>query len=118
MTTVERRRQPRVTADLPLRLTFKDRTVETRIKDLSGSGIRFKAPAALPLLSRVQIALELPDAAAPGQPAASIAITGVVVRCREGDAAEEARYDTAIFFEDLSEIARARLARFVSSRLA
>lgn len=116
MTTVERRRQPRVAADLPLRLTFKDRTVETRIQDLSGSGIRFRAPAALPLLSRVQIALELPDITA-GQPPASIAITGVVVRCREGDAADEARYDTAIFFEDLSEIARARLARFVSSRL-
>lgn len=118
MTTVERRRHPRVAADLPLRLTFRDRTVETRIKDLSGSGIRFKAPAALPLLSRVQIALELPDAAMPGQPAASLAITGVVVRCHEGEAADEARYDTAIFFEDLSEIARARLARFVASRLA
>ena len=117
MTTVERRRFPRVPADLPLRLTFKDKTVETRIHDLSGSGIRFKAPAALPILSRVQIALELPDGT-PGQPGASIAITGVVVRCREGDSGEAARFDTAIFFEDLSESARARLARFVSSRLS
>ena len=117
MTTAERRRYPRVPADLPLRLTFKDKTVETRIHDLSGSGIRFKAPAALPILSRVQIALELPDGT-PGHPAASIAIAGVVVRCREGDASEAARYDTAIFFEDLSESARARLARFVSSRLS
>ena len=116
MTTVERRRHPRVQTDLPLRLTFKDKTVETRIQDLSGSGIRFKAPAALPILSRVQIALELPDGS-PGQPA-SIAITGVVVRCREGAAGEEARFDTAIFFEDLSEAARVRLARFVSKRLS
>jgi len=115
MTTVERRRFPRVRADLPLRLTFRDKTVETRIQDLSGSGIRFKAPAPLPILSRVQIALELPDPTA--GPATSIAITGVVVRCLEGDAAGEARYDTAIFFEDLSEIARARLARFVAGRL-
>ena len=74
MTTVERRRHPRVPTDLPLRLTFKDKTVETRIQDLSGSGIRFQAPAALPILSRVQIALELPDGS-PGQPS-SIAITG------------------------------------------
>lgn len=116
MTTVERRRLPRVPTDLPLRLTFKDRTIETRIQDLSGSGIRFRAPAALPILSRVQIALELPDGT-PGQPGASIAITGVVVRCREGEAQGESRYDTAIFFEDLSESARARLARFVSLRL-
>ena len=117
MTAIERRRHPRVSADLPLRLTFRDRTVETRIHDLSGSGIRFKAPAPLPILSRVQIALELPDGT-PGQPGASIAITGVVVRCLAGDASEEAHYDTAIFFEDLSEIARTRLARFVSSRLS
>lgn len=116
MTTIERRRHPRVPTDLPLRLTFKDKTVETRIQDLSSSGIRFKAPAALPILSRVQIALELPDST-PGQPAASIAITGVVVRCMEGDAGETP-FDTAIFFEDLSEIARARLARFVSGRLS
>jgi hypothetical protein len=119
MTTVERRRHPRVAADLPLRLTFKDRTVETRIHDLSGSGIRFKAPAPLPILSRVQIALELPDGTAgQGGAGASIAITGVVVRCQELAAAGEARFDTAIFFEDLSELARSRLARFVSARLA
>jgi len=117
MTTVERRLAPRVPTDLPLRLTFKDRTVETRIRDLSASGIRFHAPAALPLLSRVQIALELPEAGSGEQPS-SIAITGVVVRCMEREAGGEARYDTAIFFEDLSELARSRLSRFVTSRLA
>jgi len=117
MTTVERRLSPRISADLPLRLTFKDRTVETRIHDLSSSGIRFKSPAALPLLSRVQIALELPEAAS-GQGTTSIAITGVVVRCMEREPGGEAHYDTAIFFEDLSELARSRLARFVTSRLA
>jgi c-di-GMP-binding flagellar brake protein YcgR len=117
VTTVERRRHPRVPTDLPLRLTFRDKTVETRIQDLSSSGIRFRAPAALPILSRVQIALELPDAKE-GQPAAPIAITGVVVRCREMEPPAEPPFDTAIFFEDLSEMARARLARFVAARLS
>ena len=64
----------------------------------------------------MQIALELPDSV-PGQPASTIAITGVVVRCLEG-AGGETPYDTAIFFEDLSESARVRLARFVSKRLS
>jgi hypothetical protein len=116
VTIAERRRDPRVRTDLPLRLTFKDRTVETVIFDLSSSGIRFRAPAALPLLSRVQIALELPEGQA-GEPSA-IAITGVVVRCMGGAPGAEGPYDTAIFFEDLSDSARARLARFVSSRLS
>jgi hypothetical protein len=115
MPTVERRRQPRIPVDLPLRLTFRDKTVETRIDDLSASGIRFRAPAPLPLLSRVQIALELPDGT-PGKPLPPVAITGVVVRCLERPPGQE--YDTAIFFEDLSESGRTRLSRFVTFRLA
>jgi len=116
MSTVERRRHPRVETNLPLRLTFKDRTVETKIQDLSSSGIRFHAPAALPLLSRVQIALELPEADPPAT--SSLAITGVVVRCQpQPEQAASTRFDTAIYFEDLSDHARTQLSRFVSGRL-
>ncbi len=112
---VERRRHPRVSTDLPLQLTFKDTTVETHIRDLSNSGIRFQAPAPLPLLSRVQIALELPDANSSS--VSSLAITGVVVRCAETEAGDGPPFATAIYFEDLSERARSQLARFVDARL-
>jgi len=111
----ERRRHPRIAVDLPLRLTLQNRTVVTRILDLSTSGIRFRTPEALPLLSRVQIGLELP---ASGGAAAPLAITGVVVRCDELAAPDAAPFDTAIYFEDLSETARHQLARFVSGRTA
>lgn len=116
MSKVERRRHPRIDTDLALQLTFKDTTVETRIRDLSSSGIRFRAPAALPLLSRVQIALELPDAEE-GAPSTTVAISGVVVRCAETEGDDAPPYDTAIFFEDLSEPAKRHIARFVSARL-
>lgn len=112
MSTLERRRHPRVRADAPLQLTLKDRTVQTRIRDLSSSGIRFPSPQAMPLLSRVQIALELPDSGG-GAARDSLAITGVVVRC-DRTLEGPAPYDTAIYFEDLSEQARARLARYVA----
>ncbi len=111
----ERRRKPRVRVDLPLRLTVRDRTVETHIRDLSVTGIRFRAPEALPLMSRVQIGLELPEIKAQG--ASSIAITGVVVRCNE-ETLGRLPFDVAIYFEDLSERSRARLGHFVDSRLA
>jgi hypothetical protein len=115
MSQVERRRHPRVLTDLALQLTFKDTTVETRIHDLSSSGIRFSAPAALPLLSRVQIALELPDAEGPSS--TTVAISGVVVRCAETGEGDSPPYDTAIYFEDLSEPAKRQIARFVTSRM-
>jgi len=111
MPSVERRKEPRVAAQHPLRFTFAGRTVETRIVDLSNSGIRFNTPSALPVMSQMQISLELPDGTAP---AVRISITGVVVRCAAMRGRTELAYDAAIFFENISPAsARARLQRFV-----
>jgi len=113
MTQPERRKHPRIDVSLPLRLTISDNTVETRITNLSSSGIRFRTPDALPLMSRVQIALELPHTEA--GPASPLAITGVVVRCEELADAATAPFDRAIYFDDLSDRARSQLAQFVGS---
>ena len=107
----ERRRHSRIDVNLRLRLTIGGTTVETKISNLSNSGIRFRTPSALPLLSRVQIALELPE---PGGVATPLAITGVVVRCDQVPGGEPTPYDTAIYFEDLSERARSQLSQFVT----
>jgi hypothetical protein len=115
MTSTERRKEPRVAAQHPLRFTFAGRTVETRIVDLSNSGIRFHTPAALPVMSQMQISLELPDGTAPAAP---ISITGVVVRCAAMRGRTEPAYDAAIFFENISPAsARARLQRFVKEHV-
>ena len=79
--------------------------------DLSNSGIRFNTPSALPVMSQMQISLELPDGTAP---AVRISITGVVVRCAAMRGRTELAYDAAIFFENISPpSARVRLQRFV-----
>ena len=109
----ERRQHPRIEVNLALRLTIGGNTVETEIRNLSNSGIRFRTPSALPLLSRVQIALELPASDGASAP---LAITGVVVRCDQIPGGEPTPYDTAIYFEDLSERARGQLSQFVTSR--
>ena len=111
----ERRRHPRVSIELPLRLTLQDGTVDSHIVNLSESGIRLRTPSPLPLMTRVQIALELPDKAG-SSGAAAVAITGVIVRCVETPG-QDNPYDTAIFFEDLSDSARGHIARFVQSNL-
>ena len=110
----ERRAHPRIDVNLPLRLTIGGKTVETEISNLSNSGIRFRTPAALPLLSRVQIALELPEGNV--GVSAPLAITGVVVRCDQIPGGEPTPYDTAIFFEDLSDRARGQLSHFVAQQ--
>lgn len=112
MPGTERRRHPRVVADLPLQLVLSDRTVDTRILNLSSSGIRIDAPSPIPLMSRVQIALSLPDSGATAGP--PLSINGVVVRCEKQDAGS---YDTAIFFDSLADDARRRLDHFVTDLL-
>ena len=112
----ERRHHPRAQALLPMKLVVGERILETRIKDLSCSGIRFHAPKALQLMSRVQIALELPQGAE-GSHMMSLSISGVVVRCDVIGPEDGAAYDTAIFFDDLSDGARSQLSHFVQTRL-
>jgi len=125
MTRTERRRHPRAPAALPVRLIVGDRSVEIRVQNLSCSGIRFHAPRPLPLMSRVQIALELPAGHETSENpekswnsgADPLPISGVVVRCDIADPDEGADYDTAIFFDDLSDQARDRLSSFVDQLL-
>lgn len=106
-----------------MRLSIGEEMVETRIRNLSCSGIRFHAPKSLQLMSRVQIALELPEGHKPDDPKAGrttpLIISGVVVRCDIADLEEGAEsFDTAIFFDDLTETARQHLSQFVSTQLS
>jgi len=93
---------------------LKDERVSTEIEDLSNAGIRFRTPSALPIMSRVQIALELPTG---GKERVLVSATGVVVRSDASASAGSHRYETAIFFEDITEASRLQIARFVQSRL-
>jgi len=118
MAETERRRHPRAEALLPMKLSIGEEMVETRIRDLSCSGIRFHAPQSLRLMSRVQIALELPEGPQ-GARINPLLISGVVVRCDIADLEEGAEtFDTAIFFDDLTETARQHLSQFVSTQLS
>lgn len=118
MSTTERRRTPRIQLDLPLHLTLGDRIIETRISDISTNGIRFRTPRALPLMTQVQIGLELPTSGGEGP----VALAGVVVRSDlRPDASgnpdpDGGPYETAIFFHELSPQAHGQLLRFLEQQ--
>jgi hypothetical protein len=115
MTTTERRREPRVAVELPLRFTFGGKTIDSRIVDLSKAGIRFHTPQPLPVMSRMQLTLGLPE----GKRTTRITIVGVVVRCAEVRGRRGLPFDAAIFFENVSPAsARNRLNEFVGSHTA
>ena len=117
MSTQERRKFPRTRLDLPLDLNLGEQEIPSRIYDISTSGIRFRTPASLPLMSRVQLAIELSQGAD-----APLALSGVVVRSAElpDDSGNPepagGKYETAIFFDDLTDTMHRELTKFLESK--
>ena len=111
----ERRRSPRLTAQLPVAISEASMTVEAQTNNLSASGVYCTLDHFLPPMSKLQLHLELPN----GRSHATIRCAGVVVRVEPVIAnAQRGRYHIAIFFTDVSERDRLAIARFVQLRLS
>ena len=102
----ERRRAPRIVADLPLQLSARDAGAPAQLKDLSTIGLSCSFSEALPEMTLVAIQIEVDGH--------TCAIEGAVVRCeREADE----QWDVAIYFTAMSDESRMKLEQFVESRL-
>lgn len=101
MVSEERRKSPRIKDEgLSLRLEGFDSVTHTL--NISPSGVYCKVDKELPLMSRLKLALVLPDSSREDG-VKSMEVTGIVVRQHPVviDGATK-HYDVAIFFEDLS----------------
>ena len=102
----ERRRAPRVAADLPLQLSARDTGAPAKLKDLSTIGLSCSFPEALPEMTLVSIQIDVDGH--------SCGIEGAVVRCeRERDG----QWDVAVYFTGMQDESREKLEEFVESRL-
>jgi len=108
---VERRRHPRVTADIPARL--EARTSAT-VRDISRSGVRCVTESLLTPMTLVEFLLELPTG---DQGYEELQCRGVVVRSRVLDEDDGTKFEAAILFKDLDGDARDRVESFITSRL-
>ena len=116
----ERRAHPRATADWPLSIRMtsgKHAGVHTaRVRDLSRAGVCFYLEHPLPLMTVLEIVLELPTGA-PGETNGkrSVRGTGAVVRC-EPISAAMAHYEVAVFIQEMEEADRSALEAHVARR--
>ena len=105
MVAEERRQFPRIKDEgLSLKLKLDDFDTITHTLDISASGIYCKADKEIPLMSRVNLVLMVPDPSKEDTLATkSVEVTGVVVREHPVIIDGEIKhYDVAIFFDDLS----------------
>ncbi len=119
----ERRKHQRVSASFPCVMMGPDRKHETfDLLDLSESGARMNCARALPPMTQIQVALELPAARLGRERDMKLTTRGVVVwshRIAAGGAPKSAAskigYDTGVFFPELTPDQRAILLCFVAS---
>ena len=107
----ERRKNPRIQAEFPLRLG-PDGSTPARLKNISRSGLCCVVPAPLPEMSLVQAAVEVP---AKGGGHRKIRLEGAVVRCRPEPAGG---FEIALFFQYPPPEVVEVITRYVAARLA
>jgi PilZ domain len=107
----ERRKHPRIRGKAGIRLTAGEH--ECSVLDISCSGIRFVIDEPPPLMSLVDIQLEIPRAQRPERNGAdSMHCRGAVVRA-EGT---EAGYDVAVFITEIEDNDRLLISDYVRSQ--
>lgn len=102
----ERRRAPRVSADLPLEISARDARARAQLRDLSTIGLSCLFPEPIPEMTAVKLGLEFEDG--------THEFVGAVVRSERSDDA----WEIAVYFTEVSEDARHSLERFITDRLA
>jgi len=105
MTNQERRKFPRIHDEgLSLKLDTGDFDTMTHTTDISASGVYCKVGREIPLMSRVKLAIMVPDMTKEDKASKPLEIEGVVVREHPViiDGAVK-HFDVAIFFDNLTE---------------
>jgi hypothetical protein len=114
-TGAERRLHPRAAAAWPLTLLLEGGAQAARLRDVSRAGVSFYLGRKLPLMTLLELTLELP-AEPPGAGAVvRVRGKGAVVRCERISAALE-HYEVAVFLHDMAESDRLAIDRFVRAR--
>lgn len=109
----DRRHAPRVASRLPLTLTDHFGELSAMTRDISASGAYCTLRRHVPVMTKLRIRFALP-----GRGQGAVACGGVVVRVEPANPApRRTSYRVAIFFNNIAEDARARLADYVHEHL-
>jgi hypothetical protein len=106
----ERRRWPRARIDLPITVALEGGTAEARLRDLSRAGVCFYLDRPIPLMTVLELRLELPVEG--GQ--RRIQGRGAVVRS-EKISAHLDHYEVAVFLHEIAEPDRRCIEQFIAA---
>ncbi|HEC69381.1 MAG TPA: PilZ domain-containing protein [Candidatus Omnitrophica bacterium] len=112
----ERRRYPRLSKVLPLKISSQNFEIVTQTKNLSCNGAFCPVNTYLAPMTKLKITLLLPEKQDYLSPKSSkkVSCIGVVVRTEE---INHSNYNIAIFFEQMKERERLKLERYIQEHL-
>ncbi|MBI3615966.1 MAG: PilZ domain-containing protein [Candidatus Omnitrophica bacterium] len=112
MSSLDRRKYPRISESIPCQIAVGSSSFVAETKNLSCGGASCQLPQPLPLMTKLEVILNLP----PSESSSSrpIRILGVVVRQEPASVSGgSASYLTAIYFSEIQLEDRRRIAEFV-----
>ena len=114
----ERRRAPRIDdAEVALELHAGDFDMMAHTLNISASGLDCKVDREMPIMSRINLMLMIPDSSAGARGIKKVEVEGVVVRAHPVIIDGEVRhYDVAIFFDNLSPKAKELIASYIARK--
>ena len=110
----EKRKYPRIQAPVPCQVSLGPTVFSTRTRNISCGGALCRMVYEIPVMTKLEITLNLPEV--DGQSASGpIRCGGVVVRQEKKTRSKGGKpsYLTAIYFSDLCQTDRRRIAEFV-----
>ena len=112
----ERRAAPRASERVTVDLVGHDATtLQAESKNLSATGVYCTLERFIPPMTKLRVQFEVPN----GKHRVRITCVGVVVRVEPVIRdTQRGVYDTAIYFNDITDRDRATIARFVEQRLS
>lgn len=115
-TSAERRNHERVAARVPMNAVYEGRLAHIEASNICEGGAYCQSAAPFEIMTRIEVSLEFPPVDG-GLALDSLRVEAVVVRC-EPHLLHPGLYNLALFFPQLEDTTRERIARFVRSRRA
>ncbi|MDD5680035.1 MAG: PilZ domain-containing protein [Candidatus Omnitrophica bacterium] len=108
----EKRKTPRVEEKLPIKIMEGDRGIVVETKNISASGAYLITDKPMPLMSKVMVTLLIPE---PEGKNNKVQCGGTVVRTTPTTLNDKTFYETAIFFDDITEKTKNMISRHVKN---
>lgn len=111
---IERRKNPRVHKNLPIKIKYGDIDIITETRDISCSGTFCSVDQELPLMTKVQVLVMLPCFWSEPLRSKKVKCEGVVVR---SERTATQRYNIGIVFTDIKRNDQAKICEYVEHAL-